>query len=281
MTTSVASYEARLLRVLNYIHDNPNGDLSLDTLADVAAMSRFHWHRVFHGMTGETCAQAVRRVRLHRAACYLVQTEHSLDHIAEASGLGSPSAFSRAFKEAFGTPPAAFRKRGELRPLLLRKPNEDHPMFNVEIETMPNARLGAVAHQGPYLEVGRAFEQVTMIAGSRNLWPHARGMMGLYYDDPNAVAAAELKSHAGLMLSDEAEMPDSLEEITVPGGKIARLRFTGPYAGLKAAYDYLYGVWLPESGEEPRDGPAMEIYLNSPADTAPEELVTDICMPIQ
>ncbi|MFT5345881.1 MAG: AraC family transcriptional regulator, partial [Dinoroseobacter sp.] len=53
-----AAYETRLRRVLAYIHDNPAGDLSLDTLADVAAMSRFHWHRVFHGMTGETCAAA-------------------------------------------------------------------------------------------------------------------------------------------------------------------------------------------------------------------------------
>lgn len=57
------SYEDRLMRVLRYIHDNPTADLSLDRLADVAALSRFHWHRVFHAMTGETCAQAVRRVR--------------------------------------------------------------------------------------------------------------------------------------------------------------------------------------------------------------------------
>ena len=38
--------EKRLLRVLDHIHDNPAGDLSLDALSDVAAMSRFHWHRV-------------------------------------------------------------------------------------------------------------------------------------------------------------------------------------------------------------------------------------------
>jgi len=49
-------YETRILRVLAYIHDNPTADLSLDRLADVAAMSRFHWHRVFRAMTGETCA---------------------------------------------------------------------------------------------------------------------------------------------------------------------------------------------------------------------------------
>lgn len=60
--------ERRILRVLDYIHDNPTGDLSLDALADVAAMSRFHWHRVFRAVTGETLAQSVRRMRLNRAS---------------------------------------------------------------------------------------------------------------------------------------------------------------------------------------------------------------------
>ncbi len=55
-------YEDRILRVLDYIHDNPAGDLSLDALADIAAMSRFHWHRVFRSVTGETLAQTVRRI---------------------------------------------------------------------------------------------------------------------------------------------------------------------------------------------------------------------------
>ena len=49
--------ENRMIRVLDHIHDNPAGDLSLDALADVAAMSRFHWHRVFRAITGETAAQ--------------------------------------------------------------------------------------------------------------------------------------------------------------------------------------------------------------------------------
>jgi len=75
-----------MLRVLKHIHTNPDADLSLDALADVAAMSRFHWHRVFSAMTGETCARAVRRIRLNRAACWLVSTEWSVPDIAGRIG---------------------------------------------------------------------------------------------------------------------------------------------------------------------------------------------------
>ena len=70
--------EKRLLRVFDHIHDNPAGDLSLDALSDVAAMSRFHWHRVFRAMTGETLAQAVRRIRMQRASYLLVMTDEPL-----------------------------------------------------------------------------------------------------------------------------------------------------------------------------------------------------------
>lgn len=279
--TSLSQYEARMRRVLEYIYDNVDGDLSLDALCDVAAMSRFHWHRVFHGMTGETCAQAVRRMRLHRAACWLVQTDRSIADIAQATGLGSQQAFTRLFKDAYGTTPSTFRNRGELRPMMLRKSPEDFVMYTVELDTMPAQRLGAIAHKGPYLEVGAAFEQVQAIMTARKLWSHATGMAGVYYDDPNAVAAKDLRSHAGVIVDDAMDMPDVLEEVPLTAGRIARLRYTGPYAGLRAAYDYLYGEWLPKSSEEPRDAPVIEVYLNSPHDTAPGDLVTDICLPLQ
>jgi AraC family transcriptional regulator len=57
--------------------------------------------------------------------------------------------------------------------------------------------------------------------------------------------------------------------------------YKGPYSGLEAAYTALFGNWLPESGEEPADAPCYELYLNSPMDTAPEDLITEICLPLK
>ena len=275
-----ASYEDRMLRVLDYIHDNPAGDLSLDALADAAAMSRFHWHRVFHGITGETCADAVRRIRLHRAACSLVQTDLAIGQVAKACGYPNLQSFTRVFREGYGLTPAAFRQRGEVRSLLSPNAKGARFMYPVETLNVETRRLFAIAHEGPYLEIGRAFEKLSHIAGSRGLWPHAQGMVGLYYDDPSAVAPEDLRSYAALIMGPDAELPDILEELEYDGGKFAVLHYKGPYSELKPAYDYLFGKWLPESGEEPRDAPAMEIYLNNPADTDPEQLLTDICMPV-
>ena len=274
------SYEKRLMRVLEYIHANPAGDLSLDRLADVAAMSRFHWHRVFHAMTGETCAQATRRIRLHRAACWLVQSDDAVAVIAKRCGYPKVPSFTRAFGEAFGMSPGRFRRRGDLTSPIAHIVKGENTMFPVEISDQPARRMAAMAHQGPYLEIGRAFEQVASVFSSRNLWPQAKGMLGIYYDDPGSIAPEMLKSHAGIVVDDAFEIPEPLEDVQVPSGKMAVMHYKGPYAGLKAAYDHLFGQWLPNSGEEARDAPCFEVYLNDPKDTAPDDLLTDVCVPL-
>ncbi len=281
MTDHRHQYERRMLRVLDHIHANPGGDMSLDTLADIAAMSRFHWHRVFHGMTGETCANAVRRIRLNRAACWLTQTDDPVDEIAARVGYPSQQSFGRVFRAAYGMPPATFRKAGAANAPHLHQRERPFKVFDVTLDTAPTRQLATMAHTGPYLEIGRAFEALAAIASARELWESVECMVGIYLDDPNAVAPEELRSFAGLSMRDGAEVPGDLEAREIAGGPVARLRFVGPYAGLHAAYDYLFGEWLPGSGQEPADQPCYELYLNSPADTAPKDLITDICLPLK
>jgi AraC family transcriptional regulator len=156
--------------VIDHIHANPAGDLSLDALAEVAAMSRFHWHRVFHGMTGETVAEAVRRIRMHRASFWLVTTGLPIAEIAAKLGYPSVRSFARAFAEVRGMTPASFRKRGEESSpfTLLRK---GHAMaYEIEVRDESPRRLFAVAHRGPYMEISRAFEKLSAIISARNLW---------------------------------------------------------------------------------------------------------------
>ncbi|NRB00743.1 MAG: AraC family transcriptional regulator [Rhodobacteraceae bacterium] len=275
------SYEKRLLRVVEYIHDNPTGDLSLDALADVAAMSRFHWHRVFHAMTGETCAEAVRRVRLHKAAFLLVQTDTPIDRVARDTGHSGLQAFGRVFKKSYGLSPASFRNRGALVAPLTHAKRGDYPVYPIDVETFPARRLAAVPHKGAYNEVGKAFELVSGIFTARELWGHARGMIGVYYDDPTAVAEEDLQSHAGVVVGDGAPITEPLTEVALPEGRYAVMHYKGPYAGLHAAYQHLYGTWLPDSGEEAGDHPPIEVYLNGPAETALDELLTDVCIPLK
>lgn len=275
-----ASYEDRILRVLDYIHDNPGGDLSLDQLADVAAMSRFHWHRVFRAITGETCAQAVRRLRLHRASIWLVQSHRSLSQVAAEVGYPNITSFSRAFAQAYGRSPSAFRRAGQLLPAYPNFKTGDYPMHPVIIRNEPPRRLIGLAHIGAYDQIGKKFETFVALCETRALWPQLGPVIGIYLDNPDVVPAAELRSFAGGEYRG-CSVPEGLQEQQLAGGKTAVLTYKGPYAGISPAYHSLFGNWLPQSDEEPADVPCYEIYLNSPRDTAPEDLLTEICLPLK
>jgi AraC family transcriptional regulator len=273
--------ERRMLRVVEFIHDHPTEDLSLDSLADVAALSRFHFHRVYHSLTGETAVQTVRRMRLHRAAVALVQSDRPIAGVARAAGYPNLASFTRAFGSAYGMPPAAFRNRGELRPYLRHEQPKGPIMFPIEIRQMPARHLAAVPHQGLYHEIGRAFEKLFATLGARGLIDRSGLMVGVFYDDPSAVAPADLRSHAAADMPADIALEAPLERLVLPAGRHAVLTFTGPYAGLPAAYDQLYQTWLSASGETPADSPPFEVYLNSPMHTVQEKLVTEICLPLQ
>ncbi|MCU0829335.1 MAG: AraC family transcriptional regulator [Tabrizicola sp.] len=273
--------ERRLIRVLDYIHDNPAGDLSLDALSDVAAMSRFHWHRVFRALTGETLAQAVRRIRMHRASYLLAMTATPVPDVAASVGMANLTSFRRVFAEHFGMTPAAFRKRGELRPFVRNERPRITLMYPVAIRTAGPLRLAAVPHKGPYFEISRAFATLSAVMASRDLFAKAGRMVGVFYDDPQTIPWPELRSHAGFEVTADAPIAAPLEEVLLPAGKRAVLTFRGPYAGLPAAYDQLFGIWLPASGEEPADSPSFEVYLNSPMDTAADDLVTELHLPLK
>lgn len=272
------AYESRLIRVLDYIHDNPAGDLSLDTLADVAALSRFHFHRVFHAMIGETAAQTVRRLRMYRASVALIQTAEPVGKIAKKVGYPNLASFTRSFSEAYGITPKAFRAKGELRPLLPNFRTGETLMYPIEIRHEPARRIAAIPHKGPYMNINRAFEKLGATIGARGLFPQVGKMIGVYYDSPADVAPTDLRSHAGFEVQSDTAIAAPLELVDLPAGRYAVLPFKGPYAGLPAAYNQLLGDWLPQSNEPIGDVPMFEIYLNSPMDTAPENLLTEICL---
>jgi len=269
----------RILRVIDYIHVHAADDFSLDQLADVAAMSRFHWHRVFTAIMGASPAYIIRFVRMHKATMLLLRTDLPIPKIAAHVGYPNDRSFVRVFKDVYGQTPSAFRASGLLGTAPYPNPRGVSIMFNADIQTAPNKRLAALAHRGDYAEGSVAYQKVATIMSTGGHWPQTSGMAGVYYDDPDVTPTEDLRSHAGVLWEGE-KVPEGLEEVKLDGGRYAVLHYMGSYAGFGEAYRYLYGPWLSSSQESLRDAPSYEHYLNDPTDTAPAELLTDIYMPL-
>lgn len=274
-------YQERLNRVIVFIHDHLDEKIDLNRLADVACLSPYHWHRIYHAMNGETIAATVRRLRLHRAAGFLANTAMPIESIAEKSGYTGVAAFSRAFTADYGMPPVQYRKEGAHAKFQAQARADDGGGFDVAIKTVPAMQLASIDHKGSYMQIGRAFEPLFGWFAARGLIGPATRSIGVYYDDPFCIAEDDLRSRAGLVVEKGFALEPPLVETTISGGRHAVLRHRGPYATMRSAYQWLYGAWLAQSGEEVEDAPVFEEYLNNPRDTAPADLLTDIYLPLK
>lgn len=299
-------YEAAVLGAVERIAGSLDDALDLEALARRAALSTFHFHRVFRGLIGETPLELHRRLRLERAAGALCATQDAITAIAFAAGYETHEAFTRAFRQAYGASPSVFREHAlrdanachgpatalaarcglhvnqgaiDLTSLTLFNPGATQ--MNVLIETQPARRLATVRHVGPYPEIAQAFHRLGGLAASAGLYAHAEpGMLALYHDDPETTPASELRSDAALVVSADAKLPPELGEASLPAGRYAKTTHRGSYAGLGDTWARLMGEWLPKSGYRLGDSPSYEIYVNDPRSTPAEELQTDLYIPL-
>jgi AraC-like DNA-binding protein/DNA gyrase inhibitor GyrI len=108
-------YQDRVNRVLDYISEHLDGDLSLARLSAVACLSPFHFHRIFQGATRETLNSHVRRVRLERAALLMrTSPQERITDIALKVGFSGTAEFSRAFKTHFNRTASSWNRRSPL-----------------------------------------------------------------------------------------------------------------------------------------------------------------------
>ncbi|MEO3427267.1 AraC family transcriptional regulator [Pelagibius sp. CAU 1746] len=291
MSKRESTYQAwlgRFTRVADHVADNLDAPLDLIRLAEIACLSPYHFQRCWLAFTGETLAQMVTRLRLHRAAGELLRDDTAVETIGRRAGYGSAAAFTRAFARAYGRPPAAYRAAGRISPPLSinQKPEGDLRMFEVRIEDTEPLTLAAAHHLGDYMEIEKTFNRVMAhfaakgALGKGPLQGPPR-MIGVYYDDPDQVPRAELRADAGLVVPPDTEVEDPITLVELPGGPHAVLRFKGPYAELDGAYRWLYGTWLPQSGREPADAACFEDYLTNPREVPAAENVTEIHLPLK
>ena len=277
MTNASNSYSTRIQRVADYIAKHLDEELDLETVAGVACFSPYHFHRIYRGILGETLNDTVRRLRLNRAAIDLLDEKLSVERTAHRAGYASQAAFTRAFRDEYGEPPA--RYRGARRQAEISR-ERNAGLYRVEIEERPRLRVAMIEHQGDYRLAARAFERLMTIAATTGLFTADTRTIGIYHDDPESVPEPELRAAACITVPEGWTSSGELEEGEIEGGRYARIVHTGPYPELEVAYDWLYRTWLPTSGEEPRNLPCVEEYLNDPRQVPAKDLQTAVLMPL-
>lgn len=125
----------RFVELIEWMRSHLAEPLTVERLADRAAMSSRHFARAFAAETGMTPAKAVERLRLETARTAVETTYGPLDRIAEAAGFGDAGRMRRAFLRNLGQPPQALRRAArESRQLLPREGGEPAIPANIGVD---------------------------------------------------------------------------------------------------------------------------------------------------
>jgi AraC family transcriptional regulator len=308
--TRAADRSAELIaRALAFIDVRLDQPLDAHTLADRAAMSRHHFHRVFRAHVGCSVGSYVTWRRLQRAAALLVSGDEPVLDVALAVGFESAQSLAKALRRELDTTPTELR-RGDaapwtnlLHPARLPGPTPcqaGEPLMQITrhaqlpegIVALTATARGMVAHtmvraaQQAYGELMSAIEAAGLpqaIASVMSLSPDdPRGP-----DDPHCrfiagvVFGHAMATGAGRCAKPELPLTGSLAWQDLAPGRYAVFTHIGPYDGLYRSWTAIYRDWLPASGEALRDTPPLELCITTPRDTPPEALHTEIWIPLQ
>ena len=313
-------YVARINRVIDHVDAHLDADLTLGELADVACFSRFHFHRIFSAMVGETITDYVKRIRLQNAASRLVNNPRdSVTGIAMACGFSSPSVFARAFRERFGVSASAWRAGGRRAPEAHlhgkdgtadrtegqadRKAGDAadgrllHPREHladqrrndmavqaqsIEMKELSELHVAYIRHIGAYNRIGEAFAKLMRWAGPRGLvrFPETKSL-AVYRDSPETTEEAKLRSDACITVPEGTKVDGEVNLMRIPGGKFAVGRFEIAGDQFGEAWNVLMGGWLPGSGYQPDDRMCYELYLNDHEQHPQKKFIIDICEPVK
>ncbi|TSA27479.1 MAG: AraC family transcriptional regulator [Bacteroidetes bacterium] len=238
-------YQARINRVLDYIELHLDEEHSLEDLAAVANFSKYHFHRIFHAMTGETPFQFLTRIRLEKAAGLLVIHPHlPVSDVAFQCGFSSLSLFSRTFRQVFGIAPSKWRTaKNDLRE---------------QISTGESNLSKTLRNTDQSVSNGKQAGNST----SMYICPETK----------------TLKWRTTMKLN------KSMEVKKLPKMTVAYIRHTGPYQGNEELFQKLTAElcrWAgPRGLLQNQDARILVVYHDDPNVTEPDKLRLSMCLTV-
>ncbi len=287
---TIAHYQNRLRKVLEYIDTHLDETLSVEKLSSIVAFSRFHFHRQFSGCFGVNVSKFIQLTRLNRAAHQVAFRDTAVTDIAFSCGYESVESFARAFKKNVGQTPSEFRELPQWNTWFntyqsiraLRMNHMTSTTTPVNIVTTSDIKVAALEHRGDPNMLGNSIRKFIEWRKQHQLTPSKHATFNIAYNDPETAKPDDYQFD--LCVATNMEVTGNTIGIVskiIPGGRCAVLRHIGSDDLLGSNVAYLYSTWLPNSNEELRDFPVYWQRVKFFPDVPEREVITDIFLPLK
>lgn len=292
----------RIRKVLIYIDENINEELSLEKLAEIATYSPFHFHRIFRAVTSETLQEYITRKRLEKSAMMLALKKNtSLEEIYTQFGFKSNANFSKTFKKYYGISPTEFRKNSpekfskitqNISKIEQKEVVFEQYLYNlnliesfmeenakIEVKEMPEIHLASVLSIGVQ-NIENSYNKLINWAIPKNLFPRENvKMITVYHDSFKVTAPDKVRIHACMLLDEPIKTDGEISPETLPKGKYIVGSFCIEINKFEKAWNGLF-LWMKENGYEFRRSNPYEIYHNNFKENPQKKCIVDFCIPI-
>jgi AraC family transcriptional regulator len=251
-------------KALWFIESHLAEALSLDEIAGVAGISRFHMVRAFAAATGLPVMRYVRVRRLTEAARALAGGAPDILSLALEADYGSHEAFTRAFRDHFGVTPEAVRGSSRLDNLALQEP------ITMDSTSLDSLNAPRFTTSKPLLIAG---------LGERYTWESGAAIPGQWQRFHQSVAnipgrigpvaygvccngddAGNFDYIAGVEVSDFSGLPREFTSVRIPEQKYAVFTHSDHISTIRRTITTIWNQWLPVSGQKAADAPGFERY---------------------
>jgi AraC family transcriptional regulator len=253
-------------KALWYVESHLADSLTLDEIASVGGVSRFHMVRSFAEATGMSVMRYVRVRRLTKAARALAKGAPDILTLALEADYGSHEAFTRAFRDHFGVTPEAVRAATCLDKLALQEPimMDSTPSTNLQPPRFESAKAMLVAGVGErynFCDNGGA--------NIPNQWQLYHQKVGDIPDRVGNIAygvccngddSGNFDYIAGVEVSDFSDLPREFARVRIPAQRYVVFRHTEHISTIRRTVGTIWNQWLPQSGLRVADAPNFERY---------------------
>lgn len=297
------AYIKRINKVLTFIDENLEEDLSLQTIASIAFYSPFHLHRLFKAITNETLNVYITRKRIERTAMMLIhKSEYSIAAIAEKYGFKNDTTFSRTFKKIYGQSPSQFRaanlgnfskigkvksKNGKANMITEEYICNINLLKNwiimnatIEILELPKKNLAYVTQIGVE-GIDKAFQRIVKWATPKELLKKSgTNVCRVFHDSFKFTDEDKVRMSIGILTEHALEEDSEIELSTMPQAKYIVGHFIIEPVEFEQSWNSLF-IWMNDNGYKKADHNPFEIYHNNYQEHPQKKCIVDLCIPVE
>jgi len=251
-------------KALWFIEAHFGSEITLEEIAAVAGVSRYHLSRAFAIAMGQPALRYTRARRLSEAARALADGAPDILTLALEAGYNSHEAFTRAFRDQFGVTPESVRDQGHLNNIQVVEPLKMDQCLLTQLDPPRFETAPALLLAGMYARY-TCDTSSAIPAQWQRFVPHIGTIPGqiggvAYGVRYNSDDEGNFDYMCAVQVSDFSKLAPEWARLRVPPQRYAVFAHRDHVSTIRRTWNTIYNKWLPESGHSLLDAPVFERY---------------------